>query len=199
MCVLYPAYAIMAEPLPSQSQSTAQLDADDLPSATTNAEDRKAAAALSSLDARGDDEYDNGKPGGGKGANNNIDQEALGRAISRLEISAGGGGGGRGGGKATEGKDGGDKSGNNKGKGKDVEALKKVKVDQNDVALLVSLNFLCYPRNGGGRDNRADENSFLFSKQVAELELSKTKATELLKTHEGDPVRAMIAYVRASA
>lgn len=138
----------MAEPLPSQSQSTAQLDADDVPPAITNAEDRKAAAALSSLDARGDDddEYDNGKAGGGKGVNNNIDQEALGRAISRLEISAGGGGGGgggKGGGgggggeKATEGKDGGDRSGN-KGKGKELEALKKVKVDQNDVALLVS-------------------------------------------------------------
>lgn len=127
----------MSEPLPSQSQSTAQPDADDLPPAITNAEDRKAAAALSSLDARGDDdEYDNGKAGGGKGVNNNIDQEALGRAISRLEISAGGGGG-KGGGKATEGRDGGNKSGN-KGKGKELEALKKVKVDQNDVALLVS-------------------------------------------------------------
>lgn len=137
----------MAEPLPSQSQSTAQPDADDLPPAITNAEDRKAAAALSSLDARGDDdEYDNGRPGGGKGVNNNIDQEALGRAISRLEISAGGGGGGggkAGGGKATEGKDGGDKSGN-KGKGKESEALKKVKVDQNDVALLVSLPFFFF-------------------------------------------------------
>lgn len=128
----------MAEPLPSQSQSTAQLDADDLPPAKTNAEDRKAAAALSSLDARGDDdEYENGKAGGAKGVNNNIDQEALGRAISRLEISAGGGGVKGGGGKATEGRDGGDKSGN-KGKGKELEALKKVKVDQNDVALLVS-------------------------------------------------------------
>lgn len=128
----------MAEPLSSQSQSTAQLDADDLLPAITNAEDRKAAAALSSLDARGDDddEYDNGKAGRGKGVNNNIDQEALGRAISRLEISAGGGGGGARGGKATEGRDKGDKSAN-KGKEKELEALKKVKIDQNDVALLV--------------------------------------------------------------
>lgn len=127
----------MAEPVPSQSHSTAQLDADDLPPAITNAEDRKAAAALSSLDARGDDEddeYDNGKAGGGKGVNNNIDPEALGRAISRLEISAGKGGGG----KATEGRDGGDNRAGIKGKGKESEALKKVKVDQNDVALLVS-------------------------------------------------------------
>lgn len=136
----------MAEPLPSQSQSTAQLDADDLPPAITNAEDRKAAAALSSLDARGDDdEYDNGKAGGGKGVNNNIDQEALGRAISRLEISAGGGGGRGGGGNATEGRNGGDKAGS-KGKGKELEALKKVKVDQNDVALLVKLLIsFCFP------------------------------------------------------
>lgn len=133
---MYTPQYVMAEPLPSQSQSTAQIDADDLPPAITNAEDRKAAAALSSLDARGDDdEYDNGKAGGGKGVNNNIDQEALGRAISRLEISAGGEG--KGGGKASEGTDGGGKIGN-KGKGKEVEALKKVKVDYNDVALLVS-------------------------------------------------------------
>lgn len=133
---MYTPQYVMAEPLPSQSQSTAQIDADDLPPAITNAEDRKAAAALSSLDARGDDdEYDNGKAGGGKGVNNNIDQEALGRAISRLEISAGGEG--KGGGKALEGTDGGGKPGN-KGKGKEVEALKKVKVDHNDVALLVS-------------------------------------------------------------
>ena len=60
---------------PSQSQSTAQPDTDDLISATTNAEDRKAAAALSSFDARGDDdENDNGKAGAGKGVNDNIDQ-----------------------------------------------------------------------------------------------------------------------------
>lgn len=145
----------MAEPLSSsQSQSTtAQLDAEDLPPTITNAEDRKAAAALSSLDARGDDDYDdydNGKAGGGgggKGVNNNIDQEALGRAISRLEITtnagAGAGGGGKGGGegKSTKGRDGGDDKSGSKGKEKESDGLlllKKVKVDQNDVALLVS-------------------------------------------------------------
>lgn len=37
------------------------------------------------------------------------------------------------------------------------------------------------------------------SQQVAELELTKVKATELLKAHEGDPIQAMSAYVRASA
>ena len=35
--------------------------------------------------------------------------------------------------------------------------------------------------------------------QVEELELSKSKATDLLKAHEGDAVRAMRAFVTASA
>ena len=33
--------------------------------------------------------------------------------------------------------------------------------------------------------------------QVEELELSKAKATDLLKMHEGDVERALTAYVRA--
>jgi len=35
--------------------------------------------------------------------------------------------------------------------------------------------------------------------QVDELELSKGKATDLLKAHEGDAVKAMRAFVLASA
>ena len=35
--------------------------------------------------------------------------------------------------------------------------------------------------------------------QVDELELSKLKATELLKAYEGDAVKAMRAFVTASA
>ncbi|KAK0734319.1 hypothetical protein B0T26DRAFT_819342 [Lasiosphaeria miniovina] len=46
------------------------------------------------------------------------------------------------------------------------EALRRVKVDAADVALLVD-----------------------------ELDLSKAKATELLKAHEGDAVRAMRAFI----
>jgi len=34
--------------------------------------------------------------------------------------------------------------------------------------------------------------------QIDELELSKPKATELLKAHDGDAVKAMRAYVTAS-
>ncbi|MCJ1427372.1 hypothetical protein MMC29_005275 [Sticta canariensis] len=141
----------MAEPQPSTTPPN--HDADDLPPVVpTNAEDRKAAAALSSLDAHDEDE---GKPNG-KGPNN-IDQEALGRAISRLEVSSGAKGAG---GKEDE---------KAKAKGKE-EAGKKIKVDQADVGLLVE-----------------------------ELDLTKTKATDLLRAHEGDAVRAMSAYVKASA
>ena len=110
----------MAEPQPSTSPPN--HDADDPPPVVpTNAEDRKAAAALSSLDAHDEDE---GRPNG-KGANN-IDQEALGRAISRLEVSSGAKGAG---GKEDE---------KAKAKGRE-EAGKKIKVDQADVGLLVRI------------------------------------------------------------
>lgn len=90
--------------------------------------------------------------------NKHIDQEALGKAISRLELA--------------------DKAGRvaagEKGKSeKDKEEREKrakIKVDQADVGLLVE-----------------------------ELDLSKVKATELLKAHEGDAVKAMTAFVRATA
>ena len=108
----------MSEPLPSLP--------DQAP--PTNAEDRKAAAALSSLDAQHQSDEDN--ENGSKHSKQaiNIDQEALGRAISRLELSSKGKepkAEGVGKGKAVEG---------------DVEeeAKKKVKIDQGDVALLVS-------------------------------------------------------------
>lgn len=47
---------------------------------------------------------------------------------------------------------------------------------------------------GGGRGAgwRADV------RQVEELELSKGKATDLLRAHEGDAVRALRAFVTAS-
>ena len=101
----------MAEPQPAAVHEGMDTE-DGLP---TNKEDRKAAAALSSLDARGDEEA--------ASKATHIDQEALGKAISRLEISSGKGKGG------DEGK----------GKAKEVEEKKKaIKVDQADVALLVS-------------------------------------------------------------
>ena len=102
----------MAEPQPPTVHEG--MDAEDAP-LPTNPQDRKAAAALSSLDARGDDEP--------VSKSTNIDQEALGKAISRLEIISG---------KGKSGDEG-------KVKAKEVEEKKKaVKVDQTDVMLLVS-------------------------------------------------------------
>ncbi|KAG8160040.1 hypothetical protein KVR01_010677 [Diaporthe batatas] len=92
-----------------------------------SAEDRKAAAALSKLDARDDDVT---------GAS--VDSEGLSKAMNKLSVS-----------KTAENKD-----------------VKKVKVDAADVTLLVD-----------------------------ELDLTKPKATELLKQHEGDAVKAMRAFI----
>ncbi|SLM33782.1 hypothetical protein LPUS_02357 [Lasallia pustulata] len=135
----------MAEPQPPQIREGADVD-DETPAVPASAEDRKAAAALSSLDARGeDDEGTSKKP--------NLDQEALGKAMSRLEL-------------ASKGK------GSDKGKSKEGDIEKKkpvVKVDQADVALLVE-----------------------------QLELTKPKATELLRAHEGNAIKAMRAFVTAS-
>ena len=108
----------MSEPLPS-------LPAQAPP---TNAEDRKAAAALSSLDTQHQSDEDNEQGSKPNKQTINIDQEALGRAISRLELSS----------KAKEPKT------EAVGKGKAVdgdieeEGKKKVKIDQGDVILLVS-------------------------------------------------------------
>lgn len=108
----------MSEPIPS-------LPAQAPP---TNAEDRKAAAALSSLDAQHQSDEDDGHGSKPSKQAANIDQEALGRAISRLELTT----------KGKEQKDEG------RGKGKAVdgdleeEARKRVKIDPGDVALLVS-------------------------------------------------------------
>ncbi|KAF2840470.1 hypothetical protein M501DRAFT_1002826 [Patellaria atrata CBS 101060] len=121
------------EPQPSNITAGAE----DTPSLPSNAEDRKAAAALSALDTRGadDDAGENRK---------NVDSEALGQAMKNLDLG-------------KEGK-------------KDEEVKKVVKVDAGDVKLLVE-----------------------------QLELSKVKATELLKAHDGHAVRAMVAFVQASA
>ncbi|KAM3532552.1 hypothetical protein NHJ13051_000015 [Beauveria bassiana] len=64
---------------------------------------------------------------------------------------------------------GGSGSGSSSGSSSSAAAYKNVKVDAADVALLVE-----------------------------ELELPKPKATELLKRHEGDAVKAMRAYIAAA-
>lgn len=108
----------MSEPLPSLPNQAPP----------TNAEDRKAAAALSSLDAQNQSDEENELGSKPSKQALNIDQEALGRAISRLELSS----------KGKEPK----AEGAGKGKAVDEdieeEAKKKVKIDQGDILLLVS-------------------------------------------------------------
>jgi len=120
-----------SEPQPTAVHEGADLDSEPLP---TNAEDRKTAAALSSLEGRDDDDSKTGK---------GVDTEALGKAMKNLDVS----------------KD-----------GRTVEKKKVIKVEAVDVALLVE-----------------------------QLELPKAKATELLKAHEGDAVKAMTAFVMTPA
>ncbi|ORY19826.1 hypothetical protein BCR34DRAFT_595272 [Clohesyomyces aquaticus] len=127
----------MAEPQPSDVHEG--LPPGSAP--TASAEDRKAAAALSALDAK-DDEDKKGE----------VDTNALGEAMKGLTVAEG---------KAAGAKE------------KDKDAAKKivnVKVDAADVTLLVN-----------------------------ELELSKAKATELLKSSDGDAVKAMHVYVCRTA
>lgn len=56
--------------------------------------------------------------------------------------------------------------------------------------MLIGFFSLC----GGNGANRLDG----VSLKVEELELSKAKATDLLKAHDGDAVQAMRAFVTAS-
>ncbi|KAI4252381.1 MAG: hypothetical protein LQ352_004317 [Teloschistes flavicans] len=120
--------------------------------------DRKAAAALSSLSNKTADEDDTKATSKIK----NIDQDALAKAISRLELSSGV----KGGAEPSEA----EKRFNERRRKQreEREARARVKVDVADVGLLVQ-----------------------------ELDLSKTKAKELLQAHEGNAVKAMRAFVAA--
>lgn len=108
----------MAEPQPSTVHEGADPDAAEAsenPSVPASAEDRKAAAALSSLETHGgaeDEESSKKKP--------NVDADALGKAMRNLEIVAG--------------------ENKTKAKGKEEtkkEEVKKVKVDSKDISLVV--------------------------------------------------------------
>ena len=92
---------------PSNVQEGADVE-EETPNLPKSAEDRKAAAALSSVAARDDEASQPGKE---------VDQEALGKAIKNLDIGAS--------------KDGAEKKDSG-------EKKKVVKVDQADVALVVS-------------------------------------------------------------
>ncbi|PMD29459.1 hypothetical protein L207DRAFT_238833 [Hyaloscypha variabilis F] len=135
----------MAEAQPPtivEGATTGDVD-DEIPVAAKSAEDRKAAAALSSLDAPREDDSASTK---------DVDQEAVRKAMERL------GGSTKSNGTAVK-------------KDNEVKVVKKtVKVDPADVTLLVD-----------------------------ELELSKIKATDLLKAHDGDAEKALKAFIAPAA
>lgn len=144
----------MAEPAPSSVQSpndasgSPAIDPSSSSFLPTNADDRAAAAALSSLNTaqiENDAEDAGSAPAAGKsGGPSSADKEALGKAMSRLEMIAGGGGTGGTvkGGTAEAGKKEATTSSFAKvtEKGKSAEVVKKkpvVKVAAEDVNLLV--------------------------------------------------------------
>src|SRR5277367_1781540 len=88
---------------------------DEIPQAAKSAEDRKAAAALSSLDAPREDDSASTK---------DVDQEAVRKAMDRLAVTTAA---------AGEGK---------KKENEKKEVKKAVKVDQADVALVVSASII---------------------------------------------------------
>lgn len=137
----------MAEPIPSAN------DNEDVQQ-PTNAEDRKAAAVLDALNAH-DMSQGNGEAQGTKQPNA-ADQDALMKAMGRLEAVARAGS--KGGSKKSEEK--------KEAVKKEAEVKKKIKVSQEDVQFLAT-----------------------------QLDLSKTKATELLKAHGGGVDAAVKSFI----
>lgn len=112
----------MAEPIPSASNAVDAGDDETTQDLPANAEDRKAATALNSLNANGmsqeNGETVNKQPSA-------ADQEALGKAMSRLEIASG----------VSKKKDDTKKTEAKK----EMELKKKVKIAAEDVAFLVRM------------------------------------------------------------
>ncbi|KAF9885824.1 hypothetical protein FE257_012296 [Aspergillus nanangensis] len=133
----------------SDSIPSAVPDPDAVEHVPANAEDRKAAAALSALNPN----VIASDSGSGAKQPSSADQEALGKAMSRLEIAAG---------------QDSSKKQTIPAAQKEAEVVRKkaVKVTSEDINLLVE-----------------------------QLDLTKIKATELLKLHDGDAKKALIAFI----
>lgn len=158
----------MAEPIPSASSAADAADDETSQNLPKNAEDRKEAAALNSLNANAMSQ-DNGDTAAKQPSA--ADQKALGEAMSRLEIASGSGKKSGTAGKKAEPK-------------KEVEVKKKIKIASEDVNFLVGCCFMewCLICADGPL-------------KVEELDLTKNKATELLRAHEGDAVQAIKAFI----
>lgn len=129
-----------------------------------NAEDRKAAQALSSLDAKPDEDAAPKKE---------IDLKALNDAMKTLGVAQ-------------------EKKTPAALATKKEEAPKKlVKVDQTDVTLLVGRLYPCCSKHA-----LADLRTHLL--QADQLDISKTKATELLRAHDADAIKAMTTWVTSA-
>ena len=76
----------MADPIPSATAAADAADDETAQNLPANAEDRKAAAALNALNATGMSQENGESANKGPSA---ADQEALGKAMSRLEIASG--------------------------------------------------------------------------------------------------------------
>ncbi|TKA77574.1 hypothetical protein B0A49_02828 [Cryomyces minteri] len=136
----------MAEPQPADVH-----EGDDTHSVPANAEDRKTAAALSSLDRRGDDDETSGSKKEG------VDSEALGKAMKNLDSKDTG-----------------------KGKQEEV-VKKAVKVDQADVGLLASASLNGLARiiwDSEGVCLLRWQLTLDAPLQVEQLDLTKAKATD---------------------
>ena len=156
------------EPQPSNIQEGADPP-DALPA---NAEDRKAAKAMASLDTKTDEITAQPKK--------EVDLKALDDAMKNLGV----------GGQEQ-------KAAVVEGKKREEVSKPLVKVDQGDVGLLVSF-FL----RGGGWSGRGRGRGGLWLTlmlaQADQLDMSKAKATELLRANDADAVKAMTAWVTAS-
>jgi hypothetical protein len=157
----------MAEPIPSASAAAEAGDDEVAQNLPANAEDRKAAAALNALNtaemSQENGETANKKPSAAH-------QEALGKAMSRLEIASG----------VSKKKEDPKKTEAKK----EIETKKKVKVAAEDVNFLVRC----------GRE--PSRNCLGLTRlQVEELDLSKMKATELLRSHDGNANLAVKAFI----
>jgi len=167
---------------------------DSIPSATgasdsveqplpANAEDRKAAAALDSLHTN--EIAADAAPK----APSSAEQEALGKAMNRLEIAAG---------KGSVKKD----TAETQKKEAEVK-IKAVKIAVGDVAFLVRLRTQVHSRRRYiyfpfYLHFHATVYTDPLHLQADQLDLHKNKATDLLKAHEGDVTLAMKAFIAPS-
>ena len=137
----------MAEPIPSASTAAEAGDDETAQNLPKNAEDRKAAAALNSLNANAMSQ-ENGE--GAAKQPSAADQEALGKAMSRLEVASGQGKRSDGTSKKAEPK-------------KEAEVRKKIKIASEDVNFLVSR---CLRRLQFSRADRRPRSKSLISQRI---------------------------------